>query len=322
MLTLLGFFLVISQNITGAESATVTVGAIVQAPPPTVGATITAPVDGFAIKNINPIQVSGTCSPDSFVVTYNDDILSSSAICTTAGIFNLTVQLHQGKNVLTARNFDAINQPGPDTPSVSVTFTPEEPTKEVAAPTIPESPLVIPGVTPGTAECTDYKTTGTLTTGGEPHVAVVCVPRSVAVGEDRTIGVLVWGGQPPYALNFKWGTGSSDTTLISLDKPGYKAVTARYASSGIYNINIQLTDHSAKKATGDSAIQVTGSSSSQPFTQVVTSILGSAWFETPVPLYLTAVGVTLGFWGGDIFNRFFGAKGLRNKAMTYPKRRY
>lgn len=318
-LMITGFFLTISQNLTSAE--TVTVGAIVQAPPPTIGATITSPTDGVTIKNLNPTQVSGTCSPDTFVVAYNDGVLSSSTICTTAGVFSLTVQLHEGKNVLTARNFDAINQPGPSTASVLVTFIPEEPTKEVAAPTIPQSPLVIPGVTTGTAECTDYQSTGTLTTGGEPHVAVVCVPRSVAVGEDRTIGVLVWGGQPPYALNFKWGAGS-ETTLVSLDKPGYKAVTARYASAGIYNINIQLTDHSAKTATGDSAIQVTGSATTQPFTQVVTSLLGSAWFETPVPLYLTAVGVTLGFWGGDIFNRFFGAKGLRNKVMTYPRKRY
>jgi hypothetical protein len=107
-----------------------------------------------------------------------------------------------------------------------------------------------------------------------------------------------------------------------MDEPGYRTVSTRYASSGIYNINIQLTDHTTKTATGDSAIQVTGSSSSQPFGQVVNSLLGSAWFETPVPLYLTAVGITLGFWGGDIFNRFFGAKGVHTKTMTYPRRRY
>jgi hypothetical protein len=319
MLTLLGFLLVISQNLTSAE--TVTVGAIVQGPPPTVGATISSPIDGLTVKNLNPTQVSGTCSPESFVVVYNDGVLSSSTICTTAGIFSLTVQLREGKNVLTARNFDAINQPGPNTASVTVTFVPEEPTKEVVAPITPESPLVIPGVTKDVEDCSDYKHVGTLPTGGQPHVAVVCVPRAVAVGEDRTIGVLVWGGQPPYALNFKWGAGS-DTTLISMDEPGYRTVSTRYASSGIYNINIQLTDHTTKTATGDSAIQVTGSSSSQPFGQVVNSLLGSAWFETPVPLYLTAVGITLGFWGGDIFNRFFGAKGVHTKTMTYPRRRY
>jgi len=32
-----------------------------------------------------------------------------------------------------------------------------------------------------------------------------------------------------------------------------------------------------------------------------------AWLMTPVPLYILAVAITLGFWGGDIFNRNFGA---------------
>jgi hypothetical protein len=320
-----GFFLAISQNATSA--ATVTVGAIVQAPPPTEGATITAPVDGFSILNINPSVVSGTCAPDTFVVVYNDGTLSSSTICLAAGTFELSVQLHQGTNVLTARNFDAINQPGPDTSAVTVTFkdTSVPVVTQPTPPVIPESPLIIPGITAGPSECADYQPTATLLPGGEPHVAVVCVPRAIAVAEDHTIGVLVWGGQPPYALNFKWGSG--DTTLVSMEKPGYKAVTVHYASSGIYNINIQLTDRTSRPATSQSAIQVTNAGTasttaitSQPFNQAISSILGSSWFETPVPLYLTAVGVTLGFWGGDIFNRFFGAKSLRRHTMNSPRK--
>lgn len=31
------------------------------------------------------------------------------------------------------------------------------------------------------------------------------------------------------------------------------------------------------------------------------------WFITPVPLYIVAVAMTLGFWGGDIFDRRFGS---------------
>jgi hypothetical protein len=319
ILLVLGFFLVISQNMTRAES--VTIGAIVQAPPPTVGATITSPVDGFTIVNINPSVVSGTCLPDSFVTVYNDGSLSSSNYCTSAGVFSVNVQLHAGKNVLTARNFDAINQAGPDTPAVTVTFSADTPTTEVTVPKLPVSPLVIPGVstiTTGTsAECADYQQSGALPVGGEPHVAVVCVPRIVAVTQDHTIGVLVWGGSPPYALDFKWGSG--DTTLVSLDQPGYKAVNVHYASSGIYNIDVQLTDHGSKAATGESAVQVTGTSS-QPLAQVVNNILSSSWFETPVPLYLSAVGVTLGFWGGDIFNRFFGARTARSKVSNYMRK--
>jgi len=31
------------------------------------------------------------------------------------------------------------------------------------------------------------------------------------------------------------------------------------------------------------------------------------WFMKPVPLYILAVAITLGFWGGDLFDRKFGA---------------
>lgn len=31
------------------------------------------------------------------------------------------------------------------------------------------------------------------------------------------------------------------------------------------------------------------------------------WFNTPVPFYLLAVAITLGFWGGDLFDRKFGS---------------
>lgn len=307
ILVILGFFLVISQNITKADNA-VTVSTVVQAPPPNSGAQITAPINGFSIVNINPTAVSGTCAADTFVVVYNDAILSSSALCSSSGKFGLSVQLHAGKNVLTARNFDGINQPGPATDSVTINFTPVKPTTEVVTPTIPDSPLVIPGVTKGSADCADYQPTRTLTTGGEPHVAVVCVPREVETAQDHNIGVLVWGGQPPYALNFKWGDGAS--TLISMDKPGYRSLAVKYASSGVYNINVQLTDHVEKAATGNSAVQVSAPTTTQPFTQVLTNVFGpsSSWFETPVPLYVTAVALTLGFWGGDIFHRRFGAK--------------
>lgn len=309
MLVIVGFFLVISQNF--VQAGEVSVGLVVQGSAPTVGATITSPLDGITVVNLNPVPVEGTCATDSFVVVYNDGALAGSTICTGAGLFTVSVQLRDGTNVLTARNFDNLNQPGPDTPSVSVTFKTEEVAADVPTPDLPENPVIIPGVTSGPAECEDYNPTGELSTGGQPHVAVVCVPRSVATNEDHRIGILVWGGAPPYALNFDWGSGES--TLISMDAPGYRTVKVHYASSGIYNINVQVTDRSSNAATGESAVQVTDADEPQTLTQVINNILSTSWFETPVPLYVIAVGLTLGFWGGDIFNRHFGAKSQRKR---------
>lgn len=219
----------------------------------------------------------------------------------------MSVQLSLGQNILTAKNYDNLNQAGPDTSAVTVTFeiVNEDPVVQPEQPILPENPLIIPGVTTGPSECDSYQPSSTLLTGGDPHVAVVCVPRSIDANQDHKIGVLVWGGKPPYAINFKWGSG--DTTLISMNAPGYKSVKVRYASSGVYNINIQLTDQSNKAATGESAVEVTNAATPQTFTQVVDNILSTSWFETPVPLYVTALALTLGFWGGDIFHRKFGS---------------
>jgi len=324
ILVIVGFFLVISQSLTSADnSGSVSISAIVQAPAPTVGAVITAPATGTTIVNSNPTQVSGTCLPASSVVVYDNKVLAGSTICTDAGIFKVSIQLSPGSNSLKARNYDNLNQAGPNTGTIVVTYTSTDPITEVAAPTLPDNPVAIAGVTtasstsPVSPDCDQYPQTSNLPTGGQPHVTVVCVPRAIAANQAHKVGVLVWGGQPPYALNFKWG--SNDSSLISMNAPGYTSVNVHYASSGVYSINIDLTDNTSKVATGESAVQVTGgATASQPIPQVINNILGTAWFQTPVPLYLSAVGVTLGFWGGDIFNRVFGARFTRRIASRRP----
>lgn len=306
MLVIVGFFLVISQNFAGAAND-VQVGVVVNGPPPPTGATITAPIDGFNVVNINPSIISGTCVAGSFVVAYDDGTLGGSTICGSDGTFSTSVQLHEGNNALTARNFDNLNQAGPTTPTVNVTFTSHPVTTDTTTPILPENPVIIPGVTTGPSDCANYTPTGTLSVGGQPHVAVVCVPRSIVADQSHSIGVLVWGGTPPYALSFAWGSG--DSTLISMPAPGYKTVQVHYASSGIYNINVQVTDGNSTSTSGQSAIQVTNAATaSQTLTQAINNVFAAAWFQTPVPLYVIAVGLTLGFWGGDIFSRHFGAR--------------
>lgn len=313
MLVIVGFFLFISQNMAGA-AGNVQVGLVVSGPPPVAGAAITSPVDGFNIINLNPTVVSGTCVADTFVVVYNNGTLASSTICRSNSTFSVNVQLQSGGNALSAKNFDNLNQAGPVTPTVNITFSSAEVPPSVPQPILPENPVIIPGVTPGISECVDYVAPAVLPVGGQPHVAVVCVPRSIEKNTDHRIGVLVWGGSPPYALSFAWGSGAS--TLLSVDGPGYRTVKVHYASSGIYTINIQMTDRSSGAASGGSAIQVTDTTSTpQTIGQIMNDVFTTSWFQTPVPLYIIAVVLTLGFWGGDIFNRHFGAKKL-NKHST------
>ncbi|HUC96765.1 MAG TPA: hypothetical protein VMR16_03845 [Candidatus Saccharimonadales bacterium] len=323
ILIIVGFFMYASSSLAEADtsSGSVTIGATVPAPPPAIGAVITSPRDGDTIKGQNIIDVSGTCSDDSFVVVKDNDVTVGSAACTSAGIFSLQIQLNDGQNVLSALNYDNLNQAGPITPSITVTVTQIESatpinnvvTTEIIPPLIPDNPSIIAGV-PSSASysnCDDY-VPGKLTAGGPLHVSVVCVPRLFLPTIQQTMGVIVWGGTPPYALSVNFDDGSDNPTLVSLPAPGYKKIEFSYAVPNTYSIKFKLTDQKSQTAVVQTAVQVNGqtqSSASNAISNLTNEILGGKpWYESPVPFYLLAIAITLGFWGGDIFDRNYGAK--------------
>jgi hypothetical protein len=324
----------VSSNLAEAapSSGPVTIDAIIQAKPPDIGAVITSPNGGDTINNQTTVDVSGTCFKDSFVVIEDNAIQDGSAACTDAGIFSLQIQLNMGDNILSAINYDNLNQAGPITPSVTITVTRtvpvtpanNKPTTVVVMPIIPNNPSIIAGV-PSSASyssCDNY-IPGNLTTGGPLHIAVVCVPRLFAPATKQTIGVLVWGGAPPYALYVNFGDGSDNNpTLVSLPGQGYKTIAFNYAVPNTYKIQFKLTDRKGQTAIVQTAVQVNGqpkSTVSSTISNITNDILGGKpWFESPVPFYLLAIAITLGFWGGDIFDRKYGAKShnTRKRATT------
>lgn len=319
ILMVVGFFLFISGNVTSAETVggTVSIGVIVPGPAPTVGVTITSPKNGAKLTDKKTITVKGTCLKELFVVIQNNNILAGSTMCANDGTFELQIQLQTGTNVLTALNYDNLNQPGPVTPSVTVYVTQKtNPTDnkvntDSIAPVLPINPSIIPGVSADFSNCNDYLP-GKMSAGGDPHVAVACVPRLFGPKIQQVLGVLVWGGAPPYAINVDWGDGS-ESTLLMITTPGYKKESFSYASPGVYKITFKLKDANEKEAIVQTAVQVSGKTKT-PLSSVTDDIFSTSWFKTPVPLYLMAVAITLGFWGGDIFDRGFGARKNRRRA--------
>lgn len=327
MLLVVGFFIYASGNFAQAapepSSGSVTIGAIVPVPPPTKGATITSPVNGYSVKGQVIMNVSGTCLENTFVVIQNNGVTVGSAACTNAGIFSLQIQLEFGVNVLTALNYDNLNQPGPVTPSVTVTVTkpiydktpiPAKETTELVTSTIPDNPSIIAGV-PAAASysnCDEY-IPSELTAGGPLHVSIVCVPRLFMPELEQTMGVIVWGGTPPYALSVNFGDNSDNNpTLISLPGPGYKTIQFSYAVPNTYTIKFRLTDQKSRIAIVQTAVQVNGKTKSVSASTVIDNLTnqifgGKPWYESPVPFYLLAIAITIGFWGGDIFDRKYGA---------------
>jgi hypothetical protein len=340
ILLIVGFFIYAGGGFALATpdptSGSVTVGAIVAVPPPSTGAVITSPVNGYTVNSQVIINVSGTCVVDTFVVIQDNNVTAGSAACTSAGIFSLQIQLEFGDNVLTALNYDNLNQAGPSTPSVLVTVTKpvvdnsaSTPTStaetiDVVASVIPDNPSIIAGV-PSTASyssCEDY-VPGDLPTGGPLHVSIVCVPRLFMPELRQVMGVIVWGGTPPYALYVNFGDNSDDTpTLISLPGPGYKKIEFSYAVPSTYKIKFKLTDQTSQTAVVQTAVQVNGetepTSASTALKNFANQIFGGKpWYESPVPFYLLAIAITLGFWGGDIFDRKYGAsRPIKRKARA------
>ncbi len=340
ILLVVGFFIYASGGLAQAapepSSGSITVGAIVPVPPPTKGATITNPKNGYIVKDQIILDVSGTCLEGMFVVVKDNGVTVGSAACTSAGIFSMQIQLKFGENVLTALNYDNLNQPGPTTPSVTVIVnqtifenTPisisTKDTIDTVSAIIPDNPSIIPGVpsTVNYSSCDDF-VSGVLPTGGPLHVSIVCIPRLFMPELKQTLGVLVWGGTPPYALSANFGDNSDDNpSLISIPNPGYKKIVFSYAAPNTYRIKFRLTDQTNQTAIVQTAVQVNGETEPAPVSTALKNFTnqifgGKPWYESPVPFYLLAIAITLGFWGGDIFDRKYGAntQHRRKKART------
>jgi hypothetical protein len=305
----------------------VNINAIVAGPPPGSGAIIYQPTDGTELTDELSIEVSGTCEVDSLVVITNNGVNVGSTDCSDAGIFYIEVQLWAGENILRARNYDNLNQPGPETDPVAVfvTITPppveppdpgdggggeveKPPVKpspvEPPRPVVPENPTIIPGVEEDFGDCRDYKA-GSVASGGNVHITIACQPRIIMSQSSHYFGFVVWGGKGPYAINVDYGDGR-ESKLISLSGVGYNTLLMSYQNAGSYKLTLRVTDIDGKTATIHSAIRVSGASSVDlglPLSQTI----NFGWFLAPVPLYLLAIALTLGFWGGDWFDRKFGA---------------
>lgn len=342
MLVFVGVMLALSQQMSSAltSSGSVTVGAVVNGPPPTVGAEITSPIDGAVIVDQSSVPLSGTCAPSTFVVVKSNNVLVGSTNCTVAGIFALNVDLEVGENVLTALNFDNVNQPGPATSAVRVTLTQSQPTEEpdeplvaqIPALTLPDNPSLIPGLpdlgwwcddaagnepdaSDGNSkvfkaceapkDCDSYTPNEQPTSGGPLSVSVVCVPRILEKNQFYKIGLIVRGGFAPYALNIDWGSDDKDI-LASIPKAGYSTVSFRYANVGPFNVKVNVTDTKGEEAAVETAVQVNGQGETF-LTTIAEAVSPENWFTSPVPLYVVAVVMTLAFWGGDIFDRRFGS---------------
>lgn len=173
--------------------------------PPTRGATITTPGNGASFST-SPITVSGICPTGLLVQVYNNGVMVGAVMC-NSGSFSLRVSLFAGQNELSAIVYDEVDQAGPTSNIVTVTYTD-----------------------------TNFSAFGQLVTLTSSYGR-----RSAAAGSLLSWPLQLSGGTGPYAFSIDWGDGT-EADLKSQSLAGLVTIGHVYKKAGIYQVNIKVTD--------------------------------------------------------------------------------
>lgn len=174
-------------------------------PPPTQGANITTPGNGASFST-SPITVNGICPRGLLVQLFNNGVMVGSVMCNT-GSFSIQVSLFAGTNELSAIVYDDLDQAGPTSNIVTVTYTD-----------------------------TRFTAFGALITLTSSYGR-----RSAPAGAPLTWPLQLSGGTGPYAFSIDWGDGSAPE-LKSQAISGVVNIVHTFKKAGIYQVNIRVTD--------------------------------------------------------------------------------
>lgn len=186
------------------RSGSIGIEATISSAPPTTAATISSPSSGSAFTTL-PIQVTGICQADLLVKIFRNNVFSGSAPCTN-GSYSVFIDLFDGQNDIVAYVYDELDQEGP--PSNTVTVTYQSPSGGGALQRVSLS-------------------SNFARRGANPD-------------EELVWPVIVTGGTGPYAISVDWGDGQS--SLASVQTPGEFNIRHSYSSSGVYTIIVKATD--------------------------------------------------------------------------------
>lgn len=176
----------------------------ISAPAPTTPATISIPRSGQVFTTL-PVTVSGICPDGLLIKLFKNNVFAGSVQC-NGGSYSMIIDLFDGQNDLVARVYDALDQAGPDSNVVTVTYTSTKPS----------------------------------------FTGRVSLTSSIAKKGANPGDVLVWpialsGGSGPYAISVDWGDGKTPD-LISQAFPGTFNIQHVYDNPGVYNIIVKATD--------------------------------------------------------------------------------
>ncbi len=227
-----------------SDSTSLGLTGTISAPPPTQGATITFPNNNQTFNSL-PVTVTGICPSNLLVKIFKNNVFSGSAQCSN-GSYSIKVDLFSGQNDLTARVYDSLDQPGPDSNSVRVNFSNNQ----------------------GGA-------------GSRVTITSNYAKRGAFPKETLTWPIIISGGNAPYAVSVDWGDGKQ-ADISSEPFPGSFDIKHVYDSAGVYNIIVKVVDRDGVAAfmqlvgIGNGPLSQTSTGStpgSQPVAAVKTKII-------------------------------------------------
>lgn len=197
---------VLAQPVKAAqEQGSVGIEGQISAPPPTTAATISIPRSG-QVFNTLPVTVSGICPNGLLIKLFKNNVFAGSVQCTN-GSYSLIIDLFDGQNELVARVYDALDQAGPDSNVVSVTYNADKPRFN-----------------------------------GRVSLTSTYAKKGANPGQVLIWPIAISDGSGPYAISVDWGDGKPPD-LISQAFPGTFNIQHVYDNPGIYNIIIKATDN-------------------------------------------------------------------------------
>lgn len=236
----------------------------VETPAPTTAATIGTPSNGQSFSKM-PITVNGLCTNGLLIKVFANNIFVGAAMCTNNS-YTMQVTLFDGRNDLVARQYDALDQPGPDSNIVTVTYT-------NAAFANTNVPLM------------------TLTS--------IYARKGANPGATLEWPITIAGGTAPYAISVDWGDGKGDD-LYSQQFAGNFNIHHVYQNAGIYVVVIKATDKNGLTAflqlvgQANGAVTQTTDKASNQSGNTATIITKILWLPAALCLPL----ILLSFWLG------------------------
>jgi hypothetical protein len=192
------------------QSGSVGLQGKVSAPPPAQAATIDVPRNGQSFSSL-PITVSGFCVGNTLVEIYKNNVFAGATQC-QGGSYHLQIDLFDGQNDLVAKEYDDLNQAGPPSATVSVTFS-----------------TLLPTIGPRISLTSQYS------------------KRGANPGSILSWPVTLSGGSGPYAISIDWGD-KSNPDLMSQQAPGGLNLRHTYAQAGIFNVLVKASDSNVNLA--------------------------------------------------------------------------